>query len=591
MRPTRVHVTRARLLADDAMTGTTALIKDGEATWRPGEIVARARGVSATTTAAPQASAELIEVRKTSGVAPIVTVEGGEVALWPKMALSGIGGRIVENPEERGRYVLDLAGGYGGVPGQLWTAKGTVDPRALVARIELEAAKFQLDRLGPILANTAIVDYQGTSVDTAVQLDINRDGVRFEGDFHLRGLNVGHPMLADKEVHDLDLTAQIAGSFDRRTQTLELTRGDLVSRDVPFKVLGVVSRAPSRSMERPADAPLEGPLPKPARGPFGLQVVNLRFVVPPITCQRFLDAIPTEMAPYMKGYRMKGTFFADIHVGIDWADLDATMLDGKIGINQCKVLDEPADSPKRLLEPFEHFVEFEQGEWMSFVVGPENPDFVPIEDISPYLIKSIMSTEDSMFYRHKGFITSEFRTALVSDLKARAFRHGASSITMQMVKNVLLYREKTLARKLQELFLTWHVEHVLTKDRILEIYFNVIEYGPALYGIGPAAMHYFGKRPKDLNPVEAAFFSSILPSPKDRYKQYCQGTLTKWTHGKIERILGIMRKRDRLTQAEYEAALATPLLFMKDGSESEKQCLDRVKKAIKNSRPTNPLKK
>ena len=64
---------------------------------------------------------------------------------------------------------------------------------------------------------------------------------------------------------------------------------------------------------------------------------------------------------------------------------------------------------------------------------------------------------------------------------------------MQMVKNVLLYREKTLARKLQELFLTWHVENTLDKDRIFEIYLNVIEFGPSLYGIGPAAHHYFGK--------------------------------------------------------------------------------------------------
>ena len=64
---------------------------------------------------------------------------------------------------------------------------------------------------------------------------------------------------------------------------------------------------------------------------------------------------------------------------------------------------------------------------------------------------------------------------------------------MQMVKNVLLSREKTLSRKLQELFLTWYVEHHLTKERIMEIYFNVIEFGPGIYGIGRAARHYFGK--------------------------------------------------------------------------------------------------
>ncbi|HMG57625.1 MAG TPA: biosynthetic peptidoglycan transglycosylase, partial [Kofleriaceae bacterium] len=247
------------------------------------------------------------------------------------------------------------------------------------------------------------------------------------------------------------------------------------------------------------------------------------------------------------------------------------------------------DSPKRLKDEFEHDVEVEQGEWMSFDVGPNNDEFVPLDQISPHLIKSIMSTEDSAFYQHHGFITSEFRTALVNNLKAGKFVQGASSITMQMVKNVLLYREKTLARKLQELFLTWHVENTLTKDRILEIYLNVIEYGPGLYGIGPAAYHFFGKKPKDLTPVEAAFFSTILPSPKERYKQYCAGTLTRWTEGKIDRILQIMLKRDRLTQAEYDAAVATPLAFSKDGVESEYDCIKRVKKAIKNARPTNPL--
>ena len=222
------------------------------------------------------------------------------------------------------------------------------------------------------------------------------------------------------------------------------------------------------------------------------------------------------------------------------------------------------------------------------MVGPTNEDFVKIEDISPYVMKSIISTEDSNFYHHRGFITTEFRTALVNDLKADGFRFGASSITMQMVKNVFLYKQKTLARKLQELFLTWYVETVLPKERLLEIYLNVIEFGPGLYGIGPAAQRYFGKPAKDLNPVEAAFFSSILPNPKDRYAQYCRNELTKWTSAKIERILNIELKRDRLTQAEFDTAIATPLLFVKDGSETEDDCLKRVKKAIKNARSTNP---
>jgi Transglycosylase len=616
MRPTSIAVTHGKLLANDDLTGATGLVADADATWTPAKLEAHARGVTATTLNAPRASAAKIDVEKTPGATPIVSIEGGEISLWPKLALSGIDGKVVANPKHPRQYVIDLAGGYGGVPGRLWTAKGDLDPEALTAALDLEAAKFQLDRLAPILAHSAVVNYAATSIDTALHVDVDRGGAKFLGNFHLTGLNVGHPMIAEQEVHDLDFSGQIAGSFDRTARKLELTQGDFVARNVPFSLTGVViaphraiaelapadaaalaatapdapDATPSMVVSHRADKADKADKPEPPRsGPHGLQLVKLRLVIPPIDCQRVLNAIPTEMAPYMAGYKMKGTFDTDIHVDIDWNDLDATQLDGHIGIKQCRVIDEPHDSPKRLKNEFEHHVEVEQGEWISFDVGPTNDEFVPLDQISPFLIKSIMSTEDSAFFQHHGFITSEFRTALVNNLKAGKFVQGASSITMQMVKNVLLYREKTLARKLQELFLTWHVENTLTKDRILEIYLNVIEYGPGLYGIGPAAYHFFGKKPKDLNPVEAAFFSTILPAPKDRYKQYCAGTLTKWTTGKIDRILQIMLKRDRLTQSEYDDAVATPLLFSKDGMETEDDCMKRVKKAIKNARPTNPL--
>ncbi len=590
--PTMITVSHARLLANDDLTGTTALVADGDARWTRDGLVAHARGVTATTTAAPKAVVAAITIEKPAGAQPLVSVDGGELQLWPKMALSGIGGKLVADPDKPGDYVIDLAGGYGGVPGRLWTAKGEFDPRQVAASIDLEAAKFQLDRLAPILEHSGVVDYQATSIDTTLHLDLDRGGAKFSGGFHLRGLNVGHPMIGDKEVHDLDLSGQIAGTFDRATRRLELARGDFNARNVSFSLTGSAAQwlGPIPEVVSNPAEPNEYP---PKRGPLGLKELSLRILIPPIDCQHFLTAIPTDLAPYLAGYRLKGVFDADIHLAVDWGDLKSLKL-GKeksdhIAINKCKVVDEPADSPKRLKDEFEHYVEQEKGEWVSFVVGPSNPDFVPMESISPYVVKSIESTEDSGFYQHHGFIVSEFETALRNDLKTDKFSQGASSITMQMVKNVLLTPEKTLSRKLQELFLTWHVENTLDKDRILEIYLNVIEFGPGLYGIGPAAKHYFGKSAKDINPVEAAFFSSILPSPKERYKQYCEGTLTHWTTGKIERILGVMKSRDRLTPLEYDQAMATPLLFVKDGSESVDDCLKRVKKAIKNARPTNPL--
>ena len=108
---------------------------------------------------------------------------------------------------------------------------------------------------------------------------------------------------------------------------------------------------------------------------------------------------------------------------------------------------------------------------------------------------------------------------------------------------------------------------------------------------GPAARRYFGKHPRDLNPVEAAFFSSILPSPKARYRQYCNGELSKWTAGKIERVLGLMLKRGRLTQEEYDAAMLMPLAFDATNVVSEQECNAMVSRAIHRARPPNPLKK
>jgi membrane peptidoglycan carboxypeptidase len=236
-------------------------------------------------------------------------------------------------------------------------------------------------------------------------------------------------------------------------------------------------------------------------------------------------------------------------------------------------------------------VEVERDVWVSFLIGPENPDFVPIMDVSPYILGAFMTTEDSRFYDHDGFIPREFRSALVKNLEAGYFVFGASSITMQTVKNVLLYREKTLARKLQELFFTWYIETQLEKDRILEIYVNAIEYGPGLYGIGPATRHFFGKHPRDIGPLEAAYLASLLPSPKPRYRQYCEDRLWRSTEVKLQRILTYMHQRDRLTDDEYEAARVMPLVFDRLEAGPARECKRMVRRAIEKTRPTNPMLK
>ena len=201
-----------------------------------------------------------------------------------------------------------------------------------------------------------------------------------------------------------------------------------------------------------------------------------------------------------------------------------------------------------------------------------------------------MTTEDNGFFKHHGWVSSEFKSALRRNLERGGFRLGASSITMQMVKNVLLTKEKTLSRKLQELFLVWYLEQELPKERILELYFNAIEFGPRIYGIGAATRHYFGKKPSELTPLEAAFFSSILPSPKRRYVQYCHGALLaavgqvrpphpgQGARARAAHRRGVRRRRRR----SRWSSIASEATF------TEKQCLDWVKNMAPKPEPEAP---
>jgi hypothetical protein len=479
-----------------------------------------------------------------------VVVGGGEVYLWKGMTLTGVSGAVSQTEGKPGRLVVHLTGGYGGAQGTLWRADGWVDPEAEKGNLDIVADRFTFDRIAPVLENSMVRDFQKTSIDVAVKIALDGPHVTFGGTLNLVGLNVFHPMLAEETVKDISARGELAGSFDRTAKLLVIDKAALETRGVDYELTG--------RLAMPGGGEPDGSRRASRR-------LQLRLTIPPVPCQTMLESIPPQIIPHMVGFQMKGIFGTDVLVDIDWANLEATRLEGSVGIRGCKVVKPPKEmDSKRLLGSFDHEVEVAPDKWETIQIGPESPKFVPIAEVSPHLLNSLMTTEDSSFYKHRGFITKEFRTALVKDLQAGYFKYGASSITMQLVKNVFLSRDKTLSRKFQELFLTWYVENTLEKDRLFEIYVNAIEFGPGLYGIKPAAFQYFGKPPRDLNPREAAFFSSILPSPKRRFKQFCQDKLSGWTESKIERILQLMVKRGRLTEQDYLIAMQTPLVFQPD---------------------------
>lgn len=150
----------------------------------------------------------------------------------------------------------------------------------------------------------------------------------------------------------------------------------------------------------------------------------------------------------------------------------------------------------------------------SFVLGPKNPYYVSWKNINTYVKWAVILSEDAKFYKHSGVDYEAMKLAMKKNLEVGKYVRGGSTITQQLAKNVFLSREKTLSRKLKELIIAFIMENNLSKTRILELYLNVVELGPLVYGIGHGSSFYFGKHPSSLNPLEAAMLAALLPGPK-----------------------------------------------------------------------------
>jgi monofunctional biosynthetic peptidoglycan transglycosylase len=139
--------------------------------------------------------------------------------------------------------------------------------------------------------------------------------------------------------------------------------------------------------------------------------------------------------------------------------------------------------------------------------------WTPYPAISPALKRAVLVAEDIGFFSHKGFALAEIQSAIEDAVRDREVPRGASTITQQLAKNLWLSPSRSPLRKAREALLTWQLERALSKRRILELYLNVAEFGPGIYGVGAASQRYFGKAAADLDEREAAQLAAALPNP------------------------------------------------------------------------------
>jgi monofunctional biosynthetic peptidoglycan transglycosylase len=194
-----------------------------------------------------------------------------------------------------------------------------------------------------------------------------------------------------------------------------------------------------------------------------------------------------------------------------------------------------------------------QGKFHPLVVGPLSPWWTPANNIPSEMEWAVIVAEDANFYQHEGIDVKAIKNAIKYDLEKKRLARGASTITQQSAKNLFLSREKTVTRKIEEIYLAKRMEQVLTKGRILELYLNIVELGPMVYGIGHGAHYYFDKPASSLTPRECAFLAAMLPGPQKIYNPYRHlDRVLK----RSDMVLRLLREKRVLSEAEYRQALA-----------------------------------
>lgn len=224
------------------------------------------------------------------------------------------------------------------------------------------------------------------------------------------------------------------------------------------------------------------------------------------TCQQWFDAVPKELRTgALEGLHFTGDFKVDVRIKPS-VKLDWTIT--------CK---SPKPAPAfitALSKPFTYEVVDSKGQVIPRQTGPGTKEWVYFNNLSENLLTAITTTEDPAFFTHQGFIKQAIENSIIENVKTGKPSRGGSTITMQLAKNLWLSRTKTLGRKVQEAFLTIVLESHLSKQKIAELYFNVVEFGPDTYGIGPGTRKYLHTSPDSLSLSEALFMTLRLPRPK-----------------------------------------------------------------------------
>ena len=262
--------------------------------------------------------------------------------------------------------------------------------------------------------------------------------------------------------------------------------------------------------------------------------------------QAMFDSFPKGIFESLDGIKVEGKLQYEMDFFLDTKNVDSVRFNSSLHKSNFSIIKWGSVDLSKINKPFV-YTPYEYGKPMrDILIGPENPDYVPLEQISPYLRNAVLTAEDPSFFSHHGFVEKAFQRSIATNFKEKAFKRGGSTISMQLVKNVFLSRQKTMLRKIEEILIVWLIENngVSSKSRMYEVYLNLIEWGHNVYGIGEAARFYFEKHPSQLDLGESIFLANIVPRPKKGlYFFEGDGSLRTSLRGYFKLIGNLMARR------------------------------------------------
>jgi hypothetical protein len=271
----------------------------------------------------------------------------------------------------------------------------------------------------------------------------------------------------------------------------------------------------------------------------------------------FFESLPKGLFESLEGIKTSGFLSYNMHFGINPDVPDSLTFHSQLKGHQFKIKGYGNENFSMMSTAFNHEVREKDRLIRTITVGSENPMFTPLAGVSPLLVNAIMICEDANFFHHRGFSEKAFRQSIATNIKQKRFARGGSTISMQLIKNVYLSRNKTISRKIEEALIVWLIENnrLVSKERMMEVYLNIIEWGPGVYGVGEATGFYFDKKPDALTLDESIYMASIIPRPKYfKYTFDTTGMLKEYLKPHFNLVTERMVKKEIIT-ADQAAAM------------------------------------